>query len=432
MKRPSRRRLLAATGAAAASFSLAGCSSNSSDDADDTPTGTAPPTDGTTTEDPNTTQDTGGSGEPVGADQLRHWVPVNGAYEFDVQAAVMYDGDLEAIREYESDFYTGTYDQISQTLLGPALSSIVPPENRRDVVQIATAATVIAETSMGNDELGTALTDAGLSEFRTEGDATLYEGELNGNPTAAAVVEGVVVQSFGSNATTTVETVLGARSGEVGRLVDNSTAVSQVFGAIGDDELTVLTERAEDSPSGDPSLDGATALGYGWEFGSDSAGLTLAVTFGSVDQVGDPSAVASYFGEQDGLSDYENIQSSADGNLVLVTGSIATNEFDLLAAGTPGESGGGGTTAPQVQFAFEFTSDTMTVTHEAGDTIQASNLTLIVGNGQASTQFVDEYEEVTAGDSIPVDISNTDSGSQVALVWSDGQTNSILAQTQVP
>ncbi|WP_256301475.1 hypothetical protein [Haloarchaeobius salinus] len=430
MNRPSRRRLLAATGAAAASFSIAGCSSNSGD-GDSTPTGTtAPTTDGNATDEPTTGNgDTTGTGEAVDVDQLRRWVPASDAFEFEIPATVLYDADFEAIGERTDDFYQGTYDQIAQTLMGPNLASIVPAEDRVRTVQVASAATVLLQTSMGADELGSALTEAGLSESGPEGDATLYEGTLNGSQTTTAVVGSVVVQAFGENASGTVSAVLDARSGEVARALDEDEAVAAIVDGIGDSDLLVASGRGDDTPAGDPSLDGATALGYGWEFGADDSDLTLAVAYADGES-GDPAAVASYFGEQSGFGDYDGIEGSAEGDLVLVTGTIATDEFDLLSPGTPGESSG--SEAPRVQFAFEFGDGTMTVTHEGGDTVQASALGVRVGDSQAESQFADEYEEVSAGDSLTVDVSGVESGTQVLVVWTDGQNGAILAQTQVP
>jgi hypothetical protein len=433
MKQPSRRRLLAATGAAAASFSLAGCSSDSGD-GDGTPTDTEPSeTDQPTTDGATTDEgaDTDGSGESVGSDQLRQWVPVAEALETDVQASVLYEADMAAVTASTADFYEGTYDRIARTLLGPNLAEVVPADDRGRVVQIATAATVLLGTTMSDDELGTALTDAGLSESGSQGDATLYEGSLNGSSTTTAVVDSTVVQSFGPNATDTVETVLDARAGEVARLVPNVDEIETLYERLGDAALTVVSERGEDTPSGDPSLDGATALGYGWAFGADNTELTLAITYDD-ETSPDASAVASYFGDQGGFSDYRSVAGSVEGQLVLVTGSIATDEFDLLSAGTPGESDGADSEPPQVQFDFLFEDGTMTLTHDGGDALQASNLTLRVGDSQAGSQFADEYEEVTAGDSITVDISGVDSGTQVALIWSDGQQGAVLARAQVP
>ncbi|MFD1645790.1 hypothetical protein [Haloarchaeobius litoreus] len=432
MKRPSRRRLIAATGAAAASFSLAGCSSDSGN-GDGTPTGTSEPTtDGTATQEPTTDDgtDTGGSGEPVGADQLARWVPVSDAFEFDVRAASYYDADLTALAEHESDFYTGTYGRVAQSLLGAELVDIVPPESREHVVQIVPAFTIVLRTSMSAGELATAVTDAGLSETGTQGDATIFEGAVNSTQSTVAVVEGVVVQSFGSNAQNAVETVLAARSGETARLLSNNGEVRTTVDAIGESELLVVAERPEDASSNDPSLDGAIALGYGWQFDADTSNITIGVTY-TEGETAEPSALASYLTEQDAFSDYGNVGSSVEGRTVFVTGDIATNQFDLLSAGTPGESSSA-TDAPQVQIAFEFEDGTMTVSHDGGDSITASNLSLVVGDSPAGSQFADQYEEVTAGDSVSVDVSNVESGTNVLVLWSDGRNSQMLAQAQVP
>jgi hypothetical protein len=432
MKETSRRRLLAATGAAAASFSLAGCSSGSDDDG--TPTRTrATRTDGTATQEPTTDDgaDTSGTGEAVGADQLDHWVPVSDAFESDVRAASYYDADLTALTEHESDFYSGTYERVTRSLLGGELVDLVPAERRQRVVQIVPAFTVILGTSMSDDELGTVVTDAGLSEVGTQSNATIYDGAVNSTPSTVAVVEGVVVQSFGSSATNAVETVLSARSGETARVLSNNDEVRTVVDAVDETELLVVAERPDDNTASDPSLEGSTALAYGWQFGADRSNLTIGVTY-TEGEAADPSAVASYLSGQAAFSDYSNVQHSADGRTVFVAGDIATNEFDLLAAGTPGESGDDGTTVPQVQLTFEFDGETMTVTHEGGDTITASTLTLLVGESPADVQFADEYDEVTAGDRITVDISGVDTGTLVYVTWEGDGSSYVLAEAQVP
>lgn len=431
MNETSRRRLLAATGAAATSFSLAGCSSGSGD-GDGTPTGTAT-TEPTATQEPTTDDgtDTGGSGEPVGADQLDRWIPASDAFETEVRAASYYEADLSAVAEHEGDFYSGTYDRVARSMLGGELAELVPAESREHVVQIVPAFTIILRTSMTDGELATAVTDAGLSESNTVGDATIYEGSMNSTPSTVAVVGGVVVQAFGSSSTSVVETVLAARAGEADRVLAANDEVRAIDDAVGDSELLVVAERPEDNTANDPSLEGSTALAYGWQFGSETSSITIAVTYNE-GETAEPSALASYLTEQDAFSDYSNVQHSAEGRILFVTGDIATNEFDLLSAGTPGETDDGGQPVPQVNFAFEFEAETMRITHEGGDNITASALTVFVGESPAGAQFADEYDEVSAGDRLSVDISGVESGTLVYVTWEADGSSYVLAEAQVP
>lgn len=426
MKETSRRRLLAATGTAATSALLAGCSSDSGS-GDSTPTGTSDSTtdDGATDQQSTTTEATN-AGEVAGAGQLRDWMPAMDAFAAEMRAASFYEADMAAIGEQRDSFSTEMFERIGRTLLGPSLVGVVSPEQRRQVVQITPARTVLLETAMSDDELVTALTDAGFSETGSQGEATLLEGETNGVSTTAAVVDGVIVQSFGDSAK--VETVLGARAGTTDRLLANNSEVRTVVESIGDAEMLIVFERRSGGSNDEPALEGSTAAGYGWQFGADTTDLTLGVTY-TDGEMADPSTVADYFTGRPGVTDYDNFENAVTGRTVLITGDIATAEFDLLQSS---ESGGESTPQPQVQWAFEFESGTMTITHEAGDTVSASALMLAVGDSAADTQFGDQYDEVTAGDSIDVDVSDVQSGTTVRLIWSADESSATLARTQVP
>ncbi|MFC4407555.1 hypothetical protein [Haloarchaeobius iranensis] len=426
MNETSRRRLLAATGTAATSALLAGCSTDSGD-GDGTPTGTAgPATDETATDQQATTTEATDAGAVAGSGQLRDWIPTMDAFAAEIPAANFYAADMAAIVEQRDSFSAGTLEQIGRTLVGPSLVDVVPLERRGQVVQIPPARTVVLETAMSDDELVTALTDAGFSETGSQGEATLLEGETNGVGTTAAVVDGVVVQSFGN--ADNFEPVLGARAGTTDRLLPNNSELRTVVESIGDSELLIVFERRSGDSNDEPALEGSTAAGYGWQFGADTTELTLGVTYAE-GEMRDPSNIADYFTERPGVSDYGNFENTVTGRTLLVTGSAATSEFDLLQSS---DSGGESTRQPQVQWAFEFESGTMTVTHEAGDSVSAAALTLAVGDSPADTQFADQYDEVTAGDSIDVAVSDVESGTTVRLLWSADGSTVTLGRTQVP
>ncbi|WP_435193958.1 hypothetical protein [Natronomonas sp. EA1] len=77
---------------------------------------------------------------------------------------------------------------------------------------------------------------------------------------------------------------------------------------------------------------------------------------------------------------------------------------------------------PQANFSFAY-DGAVTVRHEGGDTLDAANLTVVVGNRPAETQF---SGEVRAGDAITV--SDVDLGTTVYVVWSKDGRSEPLAQ----
>ncbi|WP_340098767.1 ABC transporter substrate-binding protein [Salinibaculum salinum] len=102
-----------------------------------------------------------------------------------------------------------------------------------------------------------------------------------------------------------------------------------------------------------------------------------------------------------------------------------------LPAGDDGTS-----SVPQVSFAIEYNSDegTLSITHEAGDTVVASNL-FVSGDGIAQTGTWEELggstsgtsggeSAVTAGDRVTVDVSSEYS---VRVGWDSGQDSATLA-----
>ena len=88
---------------------------------------------------------------------------------------------------------------------------------------------------------------------------------------------------------------------------------------------------------------------------------------------------------------------------------------------------------PQISFAFEYDPDaeTVTVTHQAGDTADGSNLTVLVAGEPATATF---EGEVSAGDSVAVDVSGLGSGAEVRVVWESesGDRSATLGLFRLP
>lgn len=91
--------------------------------------------------------------------------------------------------------------------------------------------------------------------------------------------------------------------------------------------------------------------------------------------------------------------------------------------------------APAVQFTIDTnpSAETVTITHEGGDHIDADNLLVRVDGTPTATQWADEYETVTAGTKLTVDVSDVPSGATLRVIWesNDGSSAATLAHFTV-
>ncbi|KAB1198465.1 MULTISPECIES: type IV pilin [Haloferax] len=85
-------------------------------------------------------------------------------------------------------------------------------------------------------------------------------------------------------------------------------------------------------------------------------------------------------------------------------------------------------TAPQASFSFDYnsTSDNLVITHESGESIENSSVSVINPAG-ASNNWVEADGKISAGDSTTLTISPSD-GDSVRIVWTSesGSTSSTL------
>jgi flagellin-like protein len=92
-------------------------------------------------------------------------------------------------------------------------------------------------------------------------------------------------------------------------------------------------------------------------------------------------------------------------------------------------------TAPQASFGFDYTNDSVDVTHESGDTVAAAQLNVTSAAAidySGSTPFADT---VSAGDTATYNLSGTEwDGETVRVVWesADGATSATLSQSTAP
>ncbi|MFC4407557.1 hypothetical protein [Haloarchaeobius iranensis] len=423
MRTPSRRRLLAGLGSTTAALTLAGCLTDdggdpgADDDATDTPTAT--PTARQTT----ASEDAG----PVPA--LVDWVPTAEALE--TESVAYYHTDLAALRGMQDSLTADLYDSAVRGMVTGGRDPIVPDDRLQSAITIQNVRTVVVETDMSDDELGSAIVDAGFEQNGTQGEATLYVGAGDGrSPTTLAVHDGVMVRGLGSS----VRTVVDAAAGDAARLADENDDVATLYERTPDAQIRVLgTEPAAAVGGGENLLSGAETLVYAWELGSDETTFTATAVYPEGDTP--PTADFTTYIEEDATPvSYSDFEGAADGRLVTTTGSLPTEEFSLFGGGGS-NTGSGDTEAPQATFGFEYDeeAETVTIVHEGGGSIEASRLTIDIEGIEGSKSFAEDGETITAGSSVTVDVSGAPDEAEIRLVWSgpDDRTQ-VIAMFMLP
>ncbi|MDQ2053206.1 type IV pilin N-terminal domain-containing protein [Halobellus sp. H-GB7] len=96
-------------------------------------------------------------------------------------------------------------------------------------------------------------------------------------------------------------------------------------------------------------------------------------------------------------------------------------------------------TAPQASFEFDYNTtngaSNVTITHQSGDSITASQLNTTGANWADSTPTWNKsYTTVTAGNSITKEAKNAFNGQTIRVVWSsqNGETSATLSQSKAP
>ncbi|WP_276247913.1 type IV pilin N-terminal domain-containing protein [Haladaptatus sp. YSMS36] len=93
-----------------------------------------------------------------------------------------------------------------------------------------------------------------------------------------------------------------------------------------------------------------------------------------------------------------------------------------------------GDTGPQTQFSFDYDgSDILTITHESGDKIKASEITIKDADGDINVAWGASSSFVTAGDSVDVGSSGlgstaVETDDTVRLIWQSGSSDSSTLQ----
>ena len=90
--------------------------------------------------------------------------------------------------------------------------------------------------------------------------------------------------------------------------------------------------------------------------------------------------------------------------------------------------------APTAQISFEYDSDANDVTliHDGGSSFSSDSVNLIGSGGTDSDLDNWGNGQVSAGDSVTVDISGEDEGNTLRVIWQGSSTSTTIARSTVP
>ena len=149
----------------------------------------------------------------------------------------------------------------------------------------------------------------------------------------------------------------------------------------------------------------------------------------------------SQFGEA--IQALDEVQIAQEGRTVSAVYSASAEEAGVLgtmfaavvASFVLGFGGQEEVRAPQVSFGFDFDMDaeTVTITHEAGDTVQAGNLFVVTEEGSQNWASLSENlsptEDVAAGSRVTTTV---DAGETTRVVWESENRSAVLAEERAP
>ncbi|WP_336000778.1 hypothetical protein [Halorientalis halophila] len=247
---------------------------------------------------------------------------------------------------------------------------------------------------------GSTLEDEGVTATDTLGEFDLYESA--GGATAVSGDAVIRAGGFAGNPAGRVETIVEAKRGAIDRYTDVSEDCRTLVAAM--EGGSIVGGRTREAGS---LLDGLAADGVHWSFDGNPATYAGPFVFESESAV-DVSAVERLLADEEFFRAFESPTVTSDGRVAVVEGTTDASSLDALGPTYDGSGGGGGGSAdraPQIAFSFDYEArgddvGLLSVRHEGGDTVRASELRLR-GAGILSA---DALPDATAGD---VDVTET-------------------------
>lgn len=367
-------------------------------------------------------------GEPT----YREWLPAPAALNCsDYRFAHV---DAAAIREHRDSLHAETFDD---------LRSFVTARERVHGLNLAQVVSLVRLFTLNWTHLGTvmigrfaaddvadALTGAGFAQAGNYGEYRRYEHDAG---VAAAVTDGVLFWSGRvADRIDAVSAVVGARHGERTRYHEVSDDIATLTKELGAPAVAMGygTSRIPETDAEDGDFAGAVGRGKGWDVGEETTRLNFAVPFASATEAA-PGRVEEWARGQPEFRDYDRLDVREDGRVVSLRGRIATGRMDLLSPNDPDETPT--PSVPQVSLDFDHDQqlEVVEIVHAAGDPLDTAELAVLIDGEPTATQFDDEYEEVTAGAAITVDVSAAPSGVTIAVVWEGGDRSSVLGRYEL-
>lgn len=229
------------------------------------------------------------------------------------------------------------------------------------------------------------LSEAGFEETGSHGEYTLYS---SGTSQTFAVSDSRFVQASTRNtdievdAETAVTSTLDAYSGAGDRYQNVNDDCAQLQSALGAGDIVI--GRTNKSTQ---SVESAVAEGARWRVEGDQTDIATTIVYPEAD-VADESAVQSWASE--GKPFGETTPSvAADGRTVTASAKVPTS--DVVGFDVGWKVTGGRQTSPTASFEWSYDpqTGTMTLTHDGGDSIEASKLA-VEGDGFADREGADQ------------------------------------------
>jgi flagellin-like protein len=90
-------------------------------------------------------------------------------------------------------------------------------------------------------------------------------------------------------------------------------------------------------------------------------------------------------------------------------------------------------TPPNAQIGFDFSTNSVELSHDGGDNIQNDSVSITANGSEVTTASWGDGTEISAGDTINVtDESNLGSGNTVRVIWTGSDSGNVLAERDWP
>ena len=90
-------------------------------------------------------------------------------------------------------------------------------------------------------------------------------------------------------------------------------------------------------------------------------------------------------------------------------------------------------TPPNAQIGFDFSTNSVELSHDGGDNIQNDSVSITANGSEVTTASWGDGTEISAGDTINVtNESNLGSGNTVRVIWTGSDSGNVLAERDWP